>query len=72
LRNRRATITFHKAANTILHGAAMNTTPADIRFLKNVLASLILCTLVSGGICLELAGADLSGHIQVAARFSRY
>jgi hypothetical protein len=50
----------------------MNAKPVDIRFLKNVLASLILCTLVSGGICLELAGADLSGHIQVAARFSRY
>ena len=49
----------------------MNANPADIFFLKNVLASLILCTLVSGGICLELAGADLGGHIQVAARVSR-
>jgi hypothetical protein len=50
----------------------MNANTADVRFLKNVLASLILCTLVSGGICLELAGADLGGQLQVAARFSRY
>ena len=50
----------------------MNANPADIRFLRTVLASLILGAIVSGGICLELAGADLGGHIQVAARFARH
>lgn len=42
---------------------------ADVRFLRIVLASLILCTLVSGGICLRLAGAGTgSDEIRVASR----
>jgi len=42
---------------------------ADVRFLKAVLASLILCTLVSGAVCVKLASADAGAkEIAVAAR----
>ena len=43
---------------------------ADTRFLRLVLASLIVATVVSGGVCAKLASAEAtSGTIEIAARF---
>jgi hypothetical protein len=42
---------------------------ADVRFLRRILVSLILCTLVSGGICIELARAHAGfEEVRIAAR----
>jgi hypothetical protein len=43
---------------------------ADVGFLRLVLVSLILCTLLSGAMCIKLAQAQAGAEeIRIAARF---